>query len=449
MMGHRLSSRRHPSPERPSGRTRRPSLLDVQLSVPDVLAPLAITTLLFAGLLKATPILRSLPIDLTLLGAILVVLLVVLELVRREWRFPAGLVVLAALWATFFLGLWQGNEGQYPVEKVQRLFTLTLLSAIGALLLLTTERRQKIWVWTLVAVGALTTLVAIVFPSVVTLETGRLAADGGNTISAGQAAGVSAVILCVAAATRMAPLVVAVPSALLFAGATVLTGSKGPLTAMILALSVLVLVRPGTRAVRSRRVVASLSTAVAALALTISNVRNAPGFERIAAFVARPDEVREYLYSRSTAIAADNPLGIGWGNFSRELGTTFAFETAESRITYPHNIVLEVAVEAGWLPALALLVFVSVSLYRLARRSGTAIGAVLLAVAVYFFINSLVSSDINGNRMMFAAMALAWVELAPDVARPARRGRRPPSSGDQPAADPAPVGAAGVVRSAA
>lgn len=406
-----------------------PGLLDVRFAPLDVLAPLAVSILMFAGVLKATPILSELPFDLTLFGALLVLLLIGVEVLRKDWRPPPGVAAVVFLWAVFLVGVWQTSESQYAGEKVQRLFTLTLLSAIGPLLLLRSELRQRIWLWSLVGLGALTAAAAVLFPSDETAETGRLVAEGSNTISAGQAAGAAALILYILAATRCVRRMVAIPAAVAFTGVAVLTGSKGPLLAMVVALAILVVARPGTRAVRSRRVIGSLAAGAAVFVLVAVNLGSAVGFERITALVTQPDEVREFLYARSFEMALENPLGIGWGNFATELHTNFVFETAQDQILYPHDALLEVAVEAGWLAVLAFAVFVVVSLYRLLRRSGTTNGALLFTLALYFFFNSLVSGDINGNKAMLGVLALAWLS---STSRPT------PTTDDLESREPAP-----------
>ena len=96
--------------------------------------------------------------------------------------------------------------------------------------------------------------------------------------------------------------------------------------------------------------------------------------------------------------------------------------------TYPHNIFLEVAVEGGWIALLAFVVFVAVCLRALVRNSVDLKGRCFLALGVYWLLVAQTSSDLNGNRMTWIALA-AGLALDRINARQSAQGtgrRQPP-----------------------
>ena len=76
---------------------------------------------------------------------------------------------------------------------------------------------------------------------------------------------------------------------------------------------------------------------------------------------------------------------------------------------YPHNIVLEVLVELGAVGLVLLLLVIGFGFVTALRtmRSGTHLtGWLLLTLAGFMLINAMISSDINGNRYLFAYIGL-------------------------------------------
>ena len=407
-------------------------MLDTPVVPADVLAPSALTLLLFAGSLKDLPFLAALPVDLTLLGAVLVGLLIAVELVRSSFALPPGVGAVVGLWTTFLLGVFLAGDTDYSTTKVERLFTLTLLSALGALFLLRTPRRQVVWLWSLVLVGAVVLLTTLVAPDQTLLEAGRLAAEGSNTIATGRVAGAAAIILAVGAATKLVPRVLGTLGVVLCVAAMIATGSRGPLVAAIVAIVVVVLLRPGTFVARTRRLVLSALAIVLGGAAIVTYGSSGAGFTRIAALLGGTQDdstdARVYLAQQSLRVLASDPLGIGWGDLPSRLPDS-GFGDSAIQLKYAHDLLLEVGVESGWIAGLALIAFIVVALIRLKRASGGPLGATMLAVTVFFLVNALVSGDVNDNRMAFAALAVAWVvPLATAPAAPEDDGDVVPSA---------------------
>jgi hypothetical protein len=64
-------------------------------------------------------------------------------------------------------------------------------------------------------------------------------------------------------------------------------------------------------------------------------------------------------------------------------------------------MVLETAVEGGWLAGGALLLFVGSAIRRGRRIVASSLGGAAYGLLIYAVVNAMVSSDINGNRPVF------------------------------------------------
>src|SRR5690606_12642661 len=134
-------------------------------------------------------------------------------------------------------------------------------------------------------------------------------------------------------------------------GAVVMVGSRGP--AVALALAVLAALLAGK--VHRRRLAAALAGMVV-IATTVWAVieSSARHPERIARLLTGDltDEAREALLREALGAIVRNPLGVGWEGF----GSLPAVQaTYGGRSIYPHNFVVEVFVEGGWLAGVVVL----------------------------------------------------------------------------------------------
>lgn len=124
---------------------------------------------------------------------------------------------------------------------------------------------------------------------------------------------------------------------------------------------------------------------------------------------SRLDAIREGL------ALSDRPLGYGWGAFDSE---------SSSPLIYPHNFVLEIMVEQGWLVAvfiLFVLFLVARKLFRERRRSDVAY--ILLGLFAYGLINAMVSGDLNANRPLLMVIGLSLCLPRRQAATSIRRSR--------------------------
>jgi hypothetical protein len=212
----------HPAPHRPP---RVPHHLR------DYLAPFAVLFLLYAGYFKANPLLSWVPVDLTLLGALLTLVGLIAVLIRNS--VPRGTGAVLTLWATFTPMAILHADNTHGSSKSLRLFTLTLLAALGPLFLMRSERRQQIWVFMQIILGTVLAIGTVLsqVPNGLQDYIYQQAVEGSNPIGAGRAAGVAVVGCSVLALAghRRRVLLTAIGAALVIQ--LFLSGSRGPVLA--------------------------------------------------------------------------------------------------------------------------------------------------------------------------------------------------------------------------
>jgi O-antigen ligase len=122
-----------------------------------------------------------------------------------------------------------------------------------------------------------------------------------------------------------------------------------------------------------------------------------------------------------------NPMGIGWGAFAERLPVYVpAWERPDASTPYythylrfPHNTVLEVFVEGGWLVGVSFLGLLLAALFRaylVASRSRTGEARALFALLAFFAVNAMVSGELN-DRVLFAFLGLGLAFRIPPVRR--------------------------------
>jgi O-antigen ligase len=102
-------------------------------------------------------------------------------------------------------------------------------------------------------------------------------------------------------------------------------------------------------------------------------------------------------YSRS------EPGGLGWGAFTQ------LPISGNSEDRYPHNLWIELALEAGWLASLATLAITLVAFVRavaFAQSSDGVAGGALAALLLFGMTNASVSGDVNDNRTLFTLICI-------------------------------------------
>lgn len=390
---------------------------------------LAFAGFLCAGAFKASPRLAWLPVDLTLSLVVVSMLiaggLVVQALLARDRARPRGsdlrtmepMAAAAVLFLFFALPMLGGEHDAYSIEKTTRLFTLTLVAAVLPLALFRTRGDLERFCNALAVLGLIMAVDAsatLLTGHKLTEQThGRASAWGASPLQLGRVAGLAAVWIVVRWLDRRAPLLLVAPAVGALLVAVVGSGSRGPLLAVSVAITVSCLLFYLTRVRTAARVLLGLAICGGFL---VVGMRLAPdaATERIARtvsgdFSGSSEEGRARAYERSLKLIPAHPLGIGWGGFADLNVKT----PSGAPIDYPHNFVLEAFLEGGWLVGVLLSALVLGALVRaasLGMHGGDVAARGLFAVLLYLVVNALVSGDINGNRYMltFVVLALAY-----------------------------------------
>ncbi len=111
------------------------------------------------------------------------------------------------------------------------------------------------------------------------------------------------------------------------------------------------------------------------------------------------------MYNKVFDVESLSYIGTGIGSFSQFLG-------GDDILSYPHNLFLETYVEIG-LIGLLIIVILLMKLYRIRDDKSS-----FSMFCLYFFVNAMVSGDINGNNYFFifaAIMLLSYEKRSRDV----------------------------------
>jgi hypothetical protein len=306
------------------------------------------------------------------------------ELVKVAGFGVAVVVTLASA------ALLRAPVGEYGADKVTRLVTLTLLSAVAAVVVATPARLvafARVWVVTAVVLAA-TATVGI-------NAAGRAAGlDENNPVWLGRAIATGLVIVVWFVWSRRVRLVWAVPMIGLLAWGLQSTGSRGPLLGAV--AGVLAIAAAGERRSRHQRL---FVVGLGALAVLLAVVYlPGAGQTRFGGLVLAPGQelsgsARAALWGRALELGWLTQGGYGWGSWSYAAG---------SPVRYPHNLFLEVLVEAGWLYFAALLtvvVLVGMRLWRVART--VPLAQLALALLTTETVAVCTSGDVNARTWFF------------------------------------------------
>lgn len=361
--------------------------------------------------MKASPALAWVPWDLTVLAFVALTVAATLTLLWSP-RVARGVPPMVALAAVFALVVGEAPASAYADAKWGQLLALTMPAAImSAIVVSTPERVWWLARWTLIW-SALVAGVFLLAPSSVDLL-GRYATEGGDTISTARGCGAGIVAAVALGVGRRLWWLVALGAVTGLSLVVLGTGSRGPLLAACVASLAALLLHRGTS--RIPRLVGGTAFVVVVGPMLLANT-NTTALGRIGELFQSDDTsaaAREAMYARALDIAGSTPQGIGWGGF----------ELVSPGQPYPHNIFLEIALEAGWLAAILFTGLMVAAAVRLLRASTEPHAAVVLGLLLFWLTNALFSADVNGNRATFAVLAVAL--SVGQVARQARPRPRP------------------------
>jgi len=314
-------------------------------------------------------------------------------------------VVLIGLGVLFWFGVSSllARDGSDP-EKIRQFgLTLLLFGLLTASAMLDRGVIDHLPLG-LVLLGSFALSLLILAPG--TYQEGRVSFDDNNPIWMARTIGTLGIgALALNLRTRK-NLPIYLGMFMLSAIGVVMTGSRGPLTGMIMCAGMMVILTRG--ASRLNLVLLGL---FGSLVLGVALFGLVP-LDGVRGLTFSSDDassaIRLAMYEYTLRTIGQNPAGIGVG--------WFMFEG----LSWPHNIYLELFVEWGWIPASAFVIFTvtgAIGLFRLSGRYD-----VLKLLFVYDFINSCLSGDISSPRFLYALLIVGnaanlykiiWSEPAP------------------------------------
>lgn len=383
---------------------------------------------IFAGYYKAAEFLRPVPIDLTLLFAAGTVAFSALALWRQR-RLPAGLLPLVALFAVMAIGLHRPEGwGSYATQKELRLFSLTAVAAFAPLLLLRDSDQRRLFVVATAVLGLVMAVVALA----ASVEAGTYKRTGifnASPIHLARGSGFACLMLCLLFWQRRLRLPVFAPALVIALSGLVLSGTRGPLVAL-LAIGIVTAALCLAGGADRTRVWGTLVAACGLLVCGIAFLYIADTYtgrhlvELLSGSLGNTGSVRWALWRETVMLIAENPLGIGWGHMAEFIQVTHN-EIAQQ---HSHNILLEITLEAGWPAGALFATLTAVVLLRLFRQTGAPGTAtegrwnsdalVAFVVLAYWLACAAFSGDVNDNRPFWAMLGMALATLGSSPTAP-------------------------------
>lgn len=308
------------------------------------------------------------------------------------------------------------NSTDYGFDKVLRFVSLSALSFIVPMLLLRSEKDLEIFMMALIIASI--TLVLLSRPD----KLGRFTVAGGeNPISLARYSGTALILIIwwkIPSSSSQWLRLFWITLTIALTAILIGTGARGPLIAAVFVscfLILLVLFRMGLK-----QTIIYLLILLFGLILTVWLGKDLLPTEtkmRIAGFTTPVETIKSNPRFEMFHIALDNfasnPLsGSGAGTFELAKSTNSRGEIRK----YPHNIMLEVGAEQGILGLLFLILLLGATSYvafrnlnrRVIQKSEVWLAVTLLGLFLFHFLNSLVSGDLNDNRLLLLSMGMIW-----------------------------------------
>lgn len=349
----------------------------------------------------------GLPVDLTVLLGVVLAVAAGRELIGHV-RVPLRWEVVCLLGLGVFLlvgSLWS-EAPSYGIDKAFRYATLGVVALCAPAVFVARDRQFVSKIAVDLTVTATLVALACVVNGGDPTEYGRLSL-GAGTIHMGRV-GALAVLGGLAALVWSARRMWIWVSALTLGSvALVGSGSRGPVVGLALGILAVALARFSVGAKRSTRLMLGIIALVSVGALAWS-FSPSSATDRFALLFSEDKgysiDQRGELAELALEIIGTHPiLGIGTGSFANH-----------STYDYPHNLVLEVWAENGFFAVALAVTALGAALRKsivAARRSRSYETEYLLLGVVVFLANAMVSTDINGNRILFALAATVCAYL--------------------------------------
>jgi len=368
-------------------------------------AQVVFVLLFFVGDAKGNPWFAWIPFDLTVATGCVVLTFGLLSLLITNGKISKQVMWMIAFFFVMSFAAWWTQWTPYGLDKAERFFTLAFMAAVLPEMLFTDLAAVKRFVACIIVFGTVISLGALFQLAGGSRLGERVTGFITMTISLGRFAGMALLGLYAtmfrSGGKKLWLLLLCLPLFLV----VVASGARGPL---IFLVGVIALLTARFSLSNRYSLVLALVLILATGLLLSRYAESLPqaSINRIEGLLQRQydDSANERVTAGSAAAESigRNPFGLGFGGFGR----AYSFGMGTDR-SYPHNLVLEIAAENGWLAA---ALFVCIAGFALLRSYRAAVlepeFRPFLAIFVFLLANTLVSGDINDNRLVFALLGI-------------------------------------------
>jgi O-antigen ligase len=363
----------------------------------------------------------GMPFDFTLLFLVLSILVSL----KRIFVNPnvnrlaiAPLTLYCGMIALFLISMFWSDSEVYALDKTLRFIVITGWAFVGGLLLIYNKESAKRFIASILVVSTLGSLFMGFLFVVNSSQTGFISIAGGNYLGAARLCGLGAMILLVYfffGERKLLSLTLLSIHTL----ALLSTGARMPLVAFS-AIFMLLTFR-GVRYAKgnlyytkhTKYIIVSLLFVIVMGFFLVKTDTFSTTINRFEILFTEENggnsaNGRLMRFSEALEMFGRSPiLGEGVGSFP------VSFSSVDAR-DYPHNIFLELLSELGLVGLVMFLCLFLLPIYRFFKiNNNNRLLLALMAGLLFSFLNSLVSGDVNDNRILFTFISI--ITIAPTL----------------------------------
>jgi O-antigen ligase len=380
---------------------------------------------LVAGFFKADTRLQSfLPefFDLTIFFGTMVLLFILYKVVNKKLKIPCISNKLffpyIALILLMFISLFYTKAPIYGWDKFLRFVTITTLAILGPIFLLKDIKKFHRFLYTLVFISSLMVIESII--SHFGMGGGFRTAFGSNYLALGRITGIVLLAIIYYFLLRSDKLKVRFLWSLLFGlnfFGLLYSGGRAPVVAFFMTVIILGFFSIATKVkINQARIIkiAGSFILIGGMLFIFSPKPFSKLFGRINVLITQEGggksaARRLVLYRSATEAITEKPIqGLGIGGFS-------IYESGNDQRSYPHNILLEIGAEIGIIGLISFFFITGFCFSYLFKLRKTYkepekyyLITTILAFFIFMFFNTLVSGDINDNRLFFVWLGVTY-----------------------------------------
>ena len=307
------------------------------------------------------------------------------------------LITTPILWMHF-------GVNEYGIRKYISLLLL-IFPTVVVILETFNKKDLDLIVWVFLSVSFLLMIAGILnIDNVKDQEGGRMSAFGGGPIVYARWLIIGSLILFFHQKVRIRYKIFIIPLFLLLASTT---GSRGPFYALLAVIIFYYLIM-----IRKNFIVTITVFSLIISTLFIGSSLNKKNDDfgatsRVFNNNKNSGYARKDRIIRSTKLLFIYPMGVGLGNWSKETNRFSLMSHEEAK--YPHNIIMEITNEVGFIQAIVFILFIIYSSsYFLSslRNPNDTSSRMYFILFLYMFLSAMISGDLIDSRFLFVFIAL-------------------------------------------